>query len=197
MNAITIKDKFNQHGFNIFFSQKLSLMPELSYLFTSEQKSKTLCMIASGGGALWPFITDKATAHPLDTYTLEQIQKISAEYLNGDVEILFPKNDKNNKDDLLLPLQKISRLFHFSHPSPMGIDISYDFGLWFGIRGVFLTNAHLPETISSPFISPCDSCAEKACLKSRLLCPYKSEKRYSEEELSYYQHVINTMLIKS
>ena len=113
--------------------------------------------------------------------------------LDSDIEILFPN------DHYTLPLQKIARHLNLSSQSPIGIDINNEFGLWFAIRGVFLTSKKLPLLPREKNISPCDTCIEKPCLLSssftqaRLNCPIKIEHKYKDSQIEYHQKALDIL----
>lgn len=180
-------------GLNIFLSTKISDMPENYFNFSNEQNNKYLCLIGNGGGKLWKNIPDLSIENPIDTFTIDQMNKFAKQNLSDEIEIIFP-NDK-----YILPLQKIARFLNFSNQSPIGIDISNEFGLWFAFRGAFLTSCHLLHHSFTPSPSPCETCLEKPCLRekssfnARLMCPYKSEYQYSIEQLTYHQNIKNNL----
>ena len=176
-------------GLNIFLSTKVSDLPENIYPFSEEQKKKTLCLIGHGGRELWKHIPDRDIPHPIDSFCLKQMQLFGENTLNNDIEILFPH------DQIILPLQKLGRFLKLSHASPLGIDISNEFGLWFAFRGVFLTDKTMPLIKLQDSTSPCESCIEKPCLSfndaslSRMKCPFKKEHQYTSEQRHYHQQL--------
>lgn len=66
------------------------------------------------------------------------------------------------------PFQRWARRAEPCHPSPLGILIHPDYGLWHSYRGalVFAERLDLPPRDRRP--SPCDTCAEQPCLDA---CP--------------------------
>lgn len=67
-----------------------------------------------------------------------------------------------------LPFQRWARQAEPLHPSPIGMLIHPDWGLWHSFRGAlaFRARLELPPRDTRP--SPCDTCAEKPCLEA---CP--------------------------
>lgn len=67
-----------------------------------------------------------------------------------------------------LPFQRWAQRAEPVHPSPVGVLIHPDFGLWHAYRGAlaFAEKLELPPPDRRP--SPCDSCADKPCLSA---CP--------------------------
>lgn len=180
----------NLAGLNIFLSTNVSNIPEEIYLFSNEQKNKNLVLIGNGGRLLWNNISDLSIENPIDNFSVNQMNWFAENFLNNDIEILFP-DEKN-----LIPLQKLGRFFNLSHQSPLGMDISQEFGLWFAFRGVFLTNSHIPSAILSPSLSPCETCLKKLCMTvpdffdARMKCPIKTQHQYTPEQRKYHQSVV-------
>lgn len=180
-------------GLNIFAAVQTSKLPNDILDFFIDQNIPfdqwdTLCMIGHGGTKLWnhlphPLVKEK---DPIDHFCIEQMKKLDEQAL-----ILFPNSDLN------IPLQRIGRFLNIGRPTPMGIDIHKDFGLWFAYRGVFLTRLKIDKSIPEDFISPCEGCETKACLNASALgvdvylgrnaCPFKTEHRYGAEQLEYHR----------
>lgn len=189
--------KWNDPGLNIFLSVKVSNLPQDLFSFTPEQKKKTLCLVGNGGKTLWenlPHPLD-VNLHPFDHYTINRIRIFTKNFLKDDCEILFPN------DAYTLPLQKLGRFLNLCSQSPIGLDISNEFGLWFAFRGVFLTSENVwSEKIQTP-PSLCTSCHDRPCLKTtdsalaRLNCPVKSEHQYTHEQIEFHQNVLKTLNI--
>jgi hypothetical protein len=189
--------KWTNSGLNIFLSVKVCDLPPDLFAFTPEQMKKTLCLVGHGGKSLWeklPHPLDKGL-HPLDHYTIDQIELYAKNFLKDDCEILFPN------DAYTLPLQRIGRFLNLCAQSPIGLDISDEFGLWFAFRGVFLTS----ETIVTDKIdlppSLCMKCIERPCLSTldiglaRLRCPVKTECQYGKEQIEFHQAALNILKV--
>lgn len=181
--------KWSDPGLNIFLSIKVSDLPQDLFPFTPAQKNKTLCLVGGGGRSLWERLapTLSVAPHPFDHYTLTQIQIFAKNFLNNDYEILFPN------ETYTLPLQKIGRFLNLCSQSPIGLDISEEFGLWFAFRGVFLTSENVyTKKISIP-PSQCTTCYKRPCLRpldkdlARLSCPVKTEHQYSKEQIKFHE----------
>lgn len=189
--------KWSAPGLNIFLSVKVSDLPPDLFSFTSEQKTKTLCLVGHGGKALWEELPHpiEVALHPFDQYTTKHIKLFAKEYLNDDYEILFPN------DAYTLPLQKIGRFLNLCTPSPIGLDMSHEFGLWFAFRGVFLTNKEVStERFQTP-PSVCTTCVDRPCLKisdislARLSCPEKNEHQYRQEQLEFHHSALKILKV--
>lgn len=66
------------------------------------------------------------------------------------------------------PFQRWAQRAEPLHPSPLGLLIHPEYGLWHSYRGAlaFAEKSALPPVAAAP--SPCDSCAERPCLNA---CP--------------------------
>lgn len=187
--------KWEDAGLNIFLSTKVSLLPPDLFSFTPEQKNKTLCLVGHGGRALWEKLPHPLDVHqhPLDQYTIKKMQAFAHEVLDDDIEILFPN------EHYQLPLQRIGRFLNLCSQSPIGLDISEEFGLWFAFRGIFLTRKEVltPKISSAPAL--CMSCSTRPCLQTpdidlaRTYCPVKTEHQYSFEQRQFHQSALSIL----
>lgn len=186
---------FSQRGLNIFLCTEASLIECLNPFLSDKQKGKTLCLLASGGKALWEKIPTKVGKDPIDLYSKRVINEFSKHFFHETPEILFPAPGP------LLPLQQIGRHFNIARPSVLGLDISPEYGLWFAYRGVFLLEAKIEGPLPSPFTSFCEDCS-RPCLKekdlslAREICPIHVEHQYSQEQKDYHQEVLSRELLK-
>ncbi|MFA6238564.1 MAG: hypothetical protein WC635_14615 [Bacteriovorax sp.] len=211
-------------GLNLFQSIEVSKLPkEILEIFYKQnipfESNDTLYLFASGGRDLWNRLTHplNESEHPIDHFSISQIKKMDPK-----ARILFPHEEWN------VPLQRLGRLLNISRPSPLGMDISNEYGLWFAFRGVFLSKQKFKTEKYKLFKSPCESCADKPCISacpgsalnpagdfkiakcadyrlsrdskcaqtclSRMICPYKAEHQYSEEQIHY--HMTRIALLK-
>ncbi|MBY0413966.1 MAG: hypothetical protein K2Q18_07365 [Bdellovibrionales bacterium] len=176
--------KLTDVGLNIFLSVKVSDIPSDLFTFSPNQREKYLILLGAGGKTLWKNLPlpIKHDEHPIDKFTLFHIKEFSKNILqDDDIEIIFPN------DHYLLPLQQLGRFFNLSKPSPIGIDISEEFGLWFAYRGAFLTSKKIPSSFKKVFSSSCEACSARPCLiDGRISCPYKIEEQYSDSQIQYH-----------
>lgn len=224
MNENKIQDGINKLaslGLNLFSCVKVDLLPkDILTLFDlqkiSYDKNDTLCVLAHGGKTLWknlphPLIEEN---HPIDRFSIEQMKLFAKNYLEDDIQILFPHSEYT------IPLQRLGRFMNLSRSSLLGLDINKEYGVWFAFRGAFLTSVKIPEQKMKDFSSPCESCPDQPCINacpatavlknaqfnisqcatyrlsdnskcknsclSRLSCPYKSEHQYESEQIHYH-----------
>ncbi len=160
------KSDFAKFGLNIFLSVELKkLTSEIYQIIKNEvpeiELYQSLVLIGNGGKDFWEQLTlplDESQ-NPIDQFSLDKLSELS-EF--KDFKILYPSKI------YFPPLQKFSRLFGFSYPSPMGLDISNQFGSWFAFRLCFLTKSVVEESALVSQLSPCENCLFKPCLTN---CP--------------------------
>jgi len=125
----------------------------------------TLMLLGLVGGAGWAGFAASPEAvdggsHALDRWSRRVVGAV-AEALGG--HALFPFGGPP-----YLPFQRWAQRAEPVFPSPLGILIHPDWGLWHSYRGAVA----LPERLALPLQdrrpSPCESCAEKPCLTA---CP--------------------------
>ena len=130
-----------------------------------EAAGKTLVLVGFVGSENWPaFIASPEAAggqpNPLDRWSARVVTAIA---LSLGATPLFPFGGPP-----FLPFQRWAQQAEPVHPSPLGILIHPDWGLWHAYRGAlaFAERIELPPPDLRP--SPCDSCAGKPCLTA---CP--------------------------
>lgn len=181
--------KLKESGLNIFSSTEIKKLPnEILENFNAQKISfsndDTLCVVGSGGRELWQKLIHPLDEmkDPFDRYTITQLKK-----LDPTGKIIFPHPSWN------IPLQKICRILHISKQSPIGIDIHREFGLWFSIRGVFITTKKGITQGNDDFLSPCETCETKNCISA---CPANaiplSNNSNNQELCNTYQLIENS-----
>lgn len=125
----------------------------------------TVVMAGSIGGSLWPAFATAPEAgdgrpDPLDRWTRRVLGALAREL---SATPLFPFGGPPH-----LPFQRWAQRAEPVAPSPIGILIHPDHGLWHAYRGAlaFGHAVNLPEI--DPRARPCDTCAAKPCLS---VCP--------------------------
>src|SRR5262245_51101053 len=125
----------------------------------------TVLLIGNIGGSLWPAFsrspefTDGA-AHPLDRWTRRVLERTAASL---GATALFPFSGPP-----YLPFQRWAMRAEPVAPSPLGILIHPDYGLWHAYRAALAFAEELPLPPRAERARPCDSCAERPCLSA---CP--------------------------
>jgi hypothetical protein len=125
----------------------------------------TVLLVGTIGGSLWPALSISpefadGASHPLDRWTRCVLDGIAAPLA---ATALFPFGGPP-----YLPFQRWAMRAEPVAPSPLGILIHPDHGLWHAYRGALV----LAERLSLPPFAararPCDDCADKPCLSA---CP--------------------------
>ncbi len=133
--------------------------------FLAEDHIRTLVLIGVIGRKHWPSFTASSEAadgmpDPLDRWS-RRILSVIAVTLGATA--IFPFDGPP-----WVPFQLWAKQAEPVHPSPLGVLIHPDWGLWHSWRGAlgFRQHIDLPEPDRRP--SPCESCADKPCLTA---CP--------------------------
>lgn len=126
---------------------------------------RQLVLIGHGGRLLWEKMhsTDLDNKDPVDHFSGSITRQFIRDYLdNAAVLWLYPDSRYS------VPLQQLGEAAGWCSPSPLGLGISADYGLWFAYRALFLINSNLPMTSALPHLSPCNRCAQQPCITA---CP--------------------------
>lgn len=126
---------------------------------------QTLILIGNAGPAMWDVFAEsreyaEGVADAMDRWTERVIGELGETF--GAVPV-FPFGGPP-----YWPFQRWARRAEPVTPSPVGVLIHPDYGLWHAYRGalLFAERLDLPPRDDRPV--PCDSCADKPCLHS---CP--------------------------
>ena len=136
--------------------------------------ASSVCLVGHAGGQFWPVFEAWRARHPgiedpLDTWSKTVITPL-ARAAGG--EAVFPS------DRPWQPFQQWAMAAEGLKPSPLGMLIHPDYGLWHGYRGAILfgaetlaelalSRAQVPKLEAAP-IHPCSICLGKPCLSA---CP--------------------------
>lgn len=123
---------------------------------------RTVVVIGNAGGAIWPrFRREQPSGpDPLDTWTRTVLAPIAERF---GAHLVHPS------DQPYQPFQRWARRADDVWPSPLGLLIHPDFGLWHAYRGALLF-ADAVVGLPSPTgrRSPCVDCVAQPCLSA---CP--------------------------
>jgi len=156
MDLATIRSRIAEHG----LSFRGAFHPE-----TGEAPGRTLVLVGFVGSENWPtFVASPEAADgqpdPLDRWSSRVITAV-AQLLAATP--LFPFGGPP-----FLPFQRWAQQAEPVHPSPLGILIHPDWGLWHAYRGALAFADRIDLPLSNRRPSPCDSCTDKPCLTA---CP--------------------------
>lgn len=146
--------------------------PGAEPLLANGKRAKTICLIGHLGGEFWSLFVAWWQAHPgladpLDTWSKSVIEPVAAA---AGGQAVFPS------DRPWHPFQAWAMEAEALRPSPLGLLIHPEFGLWHGYRGAILFADSVPgdrvrsesETVVQSLFHPCDECLEKPCTRA---CP--------------------------
>lgn len=123
---------------------------------------RTVVIVGNVGGAMWPrFRRDEPNGpDPLDTWTRSVLGSIAARF---GADFVHPS------DRPYRPFQRWAQQADDVWPSPIGLLIHPEYGLWHAYRGAFL---FADEVTGLPpvgdRVAPCDTCVDRPCLTT---CP--------------------------
>ncbi|MEP9371580.1 4Fe-4S dicluster domain-containing protein [Mesorhizobium sp. KR1-2] len=143
---------------------------------SSGAPAKSVLLVGQAGAAPWPhFLRWRERQpvdleNPLDTWSREVIGQVAQE---------FGARAVSPSDKPYLPFQQWAMRAEGLKPSPLGILMHPEYGLWHAYRGALLFEVEIP--IQEPRNSShlCDACVGKPCLKS---CPVDA---YSASGFAY------------
>ena len=123
-----------------------------------------LVVIGHAGRRLWAELnrTPFNSPDPVDDYSRQHTAHFAQQYL-GDTgwRLLYPS-------EVFFPLNLLGELVGWGRPSPLGLGMHPEYGLWWAYRTVFLSQLPLPVTVPVATPHPCDSCVGQPCLAA---CP--------------------------
>jgi hypothetical protein len=120
----------------------------------------TLVLLGFVGGGEWPaFAASREHAdglpNPLDRWSRRVIDALGARHA---ATALYPSDGPP-----WLPFQRWAMRAEAVYPSPTGILIHPDFGLWHAYRGALAFPVHLDLPAPDRRPSPCSTCSERPC----------------------------------
>lgn len=127
--------------------------------------AKSVLLVGQAGAAPWPHFLrwreqqPRTIAEPLDSWSRQVI---------GDVALAFGARAVSPSDKPYLPFQQWAMRAEGLKPSPLGILMHPQYGLWHAYRGALLFEDEIALPERGEAIHLCDACVEKPCLKS---CP--------------------------
>ncbi|KQU76164.1 hypothetical protein ASC75_00595 [Aminobacter sp. DSM 101952] len=133
--------------------------------------ARSALLVGQAGAAPWPHYRNwlerqpKDLENPLDSWSRETIGKVAR---------AFGAHAVSPSDKPYLPFQQWAMRAEGLKPSPLGILMHPEYGLWHAYRGALLFDAEIDKQESLKQIHLCDLCDGKPCLKS---CPVDA---YSE-----------------
>ena len=134
--------------------------------------ARSVLLVGQAGAAPWPHFRrwqrrqPAGLRNPLDTWSREIIDGVAARFGGRGV---YPSEKP------FLPFQQWAMRAEGLRPSPLGILMHPEYGLWHAYRGALLFDVEIPIRAAETVIHLCDACAGKPCLKSCPVDAYRGE----------------------
>ena len=135
----------------------------------SAKNNLSIALVGNIGSSYWPQFTETpeyadGLSHPLDRWSKRVASKTSSQL---DVSPLFPSDGPP-----YFPFQQWAKRAEGLSPSPLGLLIHPDYGLWHSYRFALILSLDeiLAESVADTD-SPCINCAEQPCLNT---CPVQA-----------------------
>ena len=161
-----VRAALEPHGLFVRGIVSQSRHPDLMPANNRGTDIQSVVLVGPKGGSNWSQFrewqarqTDRGGTDPLDSWSKVVLRPI-AEGLKATV--WFPS------DPPWQPFQTWAVAAEGLKPSPLGLLIHSEFGLWHSYRGAFGFDFDPATEMKSPAGHPCDTCFEKPCLQS---CP--------------------------
>ena len=125
----------------------------------------TIVLVGNAGGEIWPAFSGSPEYRDelpdkMDRWARRVLRDIAAEF---NAEADFPFGGPPYR-----PFQRWALRADEVWPSPLGLLIHAEFGLWHAYRGAILLPDRIEPPAPSNRVSPCETCADRPCLKA---CP--------------------------
>lgn len=132
--------------------------------------ARSLLLVGNVGGSLWPAFSawsaeeGRTVDHPLDAWTRLLVDPV-AQTVGARAVYPFEKPWQ--------PFQRWAMRAEGSRPSPLGILMHPEFGLWHAYRAALLFDVEVENQVPRATIHPCDQCVDKPCLTTCPIGAYK------------------------
>lgn len=142
----------------------------------SGSPARSVLLVGQAGAEPWPYFRawlagqKKELDNPLDQWCREVIDGVARQ---------FGARAVSPSDRPYLPFQQWAMRAEGLKPSPLGILMHPDYGLWHAYRGALLFDAVIPIQEPREVSHLCDLCVGRPCLKS---CPVQA---HSEAGFAY------------
>lgn len=166
-------------GFN-FDTEEEAAFPALHGM------AKSVVLIGNAGASYWPHFCRWRENQPVDL--VDPLDTWCREIIGG-VARRFGARAVSPSDKPYLPFQQWAMRAEGLRPSPLGILMHPEYGLWHAYRGALLFDAEIPIHAPEEVIHPCDACVGKPCLKG---CPVGAYSETSFDHKTCLAHVRGT-----
>lgn len=173
----SFQQALRQKGLPLYAVLMPDTLPDDVLLGAQSPEGARLLVLGNGGSRLWQYLLDQQwdSAEPLDDFTRAVVDREIDHHLGGAKrQWVYPVGGQIN-------LLAIGRLLHWFKPSPMGMGINADWGMWSAFRAALWVHYPLAVTeFAGDWISPCEACDAAPCLAA---CPAEALSREAMPEL--------------
>lgn len=165
-------EQLNKQGINLFSVIEIEAISDemqisLSKLGWPPDRNYCLILLGNGGKSFWRNLKAQniTELNRVDQYSDSIAREFAQQALAGhDWELLYPGAPT-------IPLQQLGEIAGWHHPSPMGIGIQQQWGLWYAYRALLITDTPLETSQQPATPNPCDECKGQPCVTE---CPAKA-----------------------
>lgn len=131
----------------------------------TERPARAVLLVGQAGAGPWPHFKrwrrerPDVRENPLDTWSREVIASVAAR---------FGARAVSPSDRPFLPFQQWAMRAEGVKPSPLGILMHAEYGLWHAYRGALLFDHEIAVEVPEKTIHLCDACIGKPCMNA---CP--------------------------
>jgi hypothetical protein len=156
---------------------------ETSPLLNSGEPSKSVVLIGNIGGAFWPHFKRWRDDQPPD---LKNPLDSWSRQVTEEAAIGLQAQFASPSDRPFMPFQQWAMRAERLHPSPLGILMHPEWGLWHAYRGALLFERRLGFAAPDDAAHLCDECTEKPRLRA---CPVEAYSASEFEHRRCLEHV--------
>ena len=150
-------------------------------LLDDGRPARAVIMVGNAGPAMWRVFQKQRPSgqDPLDRWSRESLERITARH---DAKVVMPSDGPP-----FAPFQQWAMRAEPVFPSPIGLLIHPQWGLWHGYRGALLFAApmSLPDRPASR--NPCDSCVDRPCLSACPVGAFQGDRYLVDDCATYLQ----------
>ncbi|MFC5386420.1 hypothetical protein ACFPLB_10620 [Aquamicrobium segne] len=149
---------------------------------TGSERAQAVLLVGQAGAAPWPHFRcwqkrTQVSINPLDTWSREVI---------GEIALRIGARSVSPNDRPFLPFQQWAMRAEGIKPSPLGILMHPQYGLWHAYRGALLLDHEVSIQVPEDVNHLCDTCVGKPCLKA---CPVNAYSLQGFDYLACLEHV--------
>ncbi|MGB0865048.1 MAG: hypothetical protein ACPGSC_00985 [Granulosicoccaceae bacterium] len=165
-SLMTLAKCLQEVGLNVLSPLPVQSLVQGIWVGSPVAEHGTILLLGNGGQGFWQKFRENRPAgeHPVDDYSASLSERLLQQYFPAVArERLFPS------EDCPVALQRLMAQAGWHAPSPLGIGMHPEFGLWSACRAVWWLGAEL--VADYPVAEPkdhCLRCVERPCLAA---CP--------------------------